>query len=182
MRNRTCWVDRRHYRRSNYFPNSTTVAIDDGDMVVNPTASFHFATGTPNTTATVSNNQIDISFSSSTGYFYPEQFSGVVLTDLTHSLIEDVKIDASSTLAGFTASDLSFTTNKIFINFGRHYSLKSQRRVGSGRADGRCSRAGLTRVARHWSSGVRLFRLAQAQSWRDLRVELLQPMLDTAMR
>ena len=97
-----------------YYPDTGSVYEDDGSAVA-PT-SFFFNTGFPNTTATVGDTQITISFDAGGGAFNGTSFNGPVITDLTSSRITGVTLDAATTLAGFTASDLSFTSNSVSFN------------------------------------------------------------------
>lgn len=97
-----------------YFPDTSTVYQDDGSAVA-PT-SFYFATGYPNTTATVSSDQITLSFDAGGGSFTSATFNGVVITDLTSSDITGVTLDGATSVPGFTASDVSFTSDSVSLN------------------------------------------------------------------
>ncbi|HEX4739824.1 MAG TPA: PEPxxWA-CTERM sorting domain-containing protein [Caulobacteraceae bacterium] len=97
-----------------HFPDTSTVVLDGGGAVA-PT-SFFFSTGLPNTTATVGATQITLSFDAGGGTFNPASFSGVVITDLTEADITGVTLDPSTSVPGFTASDLSFTSDSVSLN------------------------------------------------------------------
>lgn len=49
--------------------------------------------------------------------FSAGDFNGFVLTDYSNSPITSVSIDPASTLSGFTAAGLSWTSNQIFVNW-----------------------------------------------------------------
>jgi hypothetical protein len=97
-----------------YFPDTSTVYQDDGSSVA-PT-SFFFPTGFPNTTATVSSDQITLSFDAGGGAFTSASFNGVVITDLTSSEISGVTLDGATSVPGFNASDISFTSDSVSLN------------------------------------------------------------------
>jgi hypothetical protein len=109
-----------------FYPDLSSPWQNGGDQVVNPQAVFNFATNSPNTTATVSAGQIVLSFDDGDGTFNVSAFNGVVITDLTNSLITGASLDASSTLAGFNTSDISFTSNSVSLDlsgFAVHVAL-----------------------------------------------------------
>src|SRR5580692_3584199 len=99
-----------------YFPDTSTLAIDDGTETVPTAPSFFFPTGTPDTIVSVTDTQITVTFDN-VGPYQPATFSGVVITDETSSDITGATIDAATSAElNFITSDLSFTSNSISIN------------------------------------------------------------------
>ena len=96
---------------THYFPDVNSTNADMGSQVV-PTANFNYfgyydvVVGGDYLTYT----------SGMTGYQWTDStFNGPVLTDL-NATFTSASIDASSTLAGFDASRLTFDANHIYVN------------------------------------------------------------------
>jgi hypothetical protein len=96
-----------------YFPDLSSVFQNDGNQIISPSASFFFPTGTPNVTATVSATSILLTFDAGGGTYTPATFNGVVITDLTNSLITGATLDPSSTLVPF---GITFTGDSVSLN------------------------------------------------------------------
>ncbi|HZZ31755.1 MAG TPA: PEPxxWA-CTERM sorting domain-containing protein [Phenylobacterium sp.] len=98
-----------------FFPIIGSTIEDDGTQVVSPQASYlSFRT----ILTTVNANSI-VSGTTPQGptFFGSADFSGVVITDLSHSNIIGVSIDAASNLVGFDLSRVSFTGDSVSLNF-----------------------------------------------------------------
>lgn len=102
-----------------YYPDlsSTYLDADNGNKLVGAgveVSNIVASVGTMDITAT----QIIIDFSA-TAFFVPGAFNGWVLTDVLAS-IDDftaVTIDAATNMAGFDASNVSFTADTISVNW-----------------------------------------------------------------
>jgi hypothetical protein len=96
---------------SHYFPDLNSTNADMGSQVV-PTANFSYF-GYYN--VVVGGDYLTYT-SGMTGYQWTDStFNGPVLTDL-NATFTSASIDASSTLAGFDASRLTFDANHIYAN------------------------------------------------------------------
>ena len=95
------------------FGKTTEVVANNGNSKVNPTATFY---GQPNQiTTTISATGISLVSGSVTTTFSAYTFNGFVLTDLTNSDISGVTL-LSSSVPGFTANDLTATSDTISVN------------------------------------------------------------------
>jgi len=94
------------------YPTSGSVYQNLGSQVVSPIATFTFANGIA---ATVNSSSILLDLSPNN--FGAASFNGAVFTDLTQSNIIGASLDASSNLAGFDASRLTFSSNSVSFNF-----------------------------------------------------------------
>ena len=98
-----------------FFPDLSSPFEDDGNQAVSPQASF---VSFGQIATTVNANSIDSGNSIVGGLsFTGASFNGVVITDLTHSNIIGVTIDAASNMGGFDLSRVSFTGNSVSLNF-----------------------------------------------------------------
>lgn len=118
-----------------YFPDSSSVYSNQGNQTVSPLATFTFLTGVPNVTAAVGGSSILLSFDANGG-FNGASFNGVKITDLTASNITNVFLDASTSVSGFDASRLSFTSNSVSFNLqgltiGAQNSVRANLSFGS---------------------------------------------------
>jgi len=95
-----------------FYPTVNTVYQDVGNQFISPAATWTFTNGI---VATANSSSIALSLNPNT--FGAAPFNGAVFTDLTHSNIIGASLDASSNLAGFDASRLTFTSNSVSFNF-----------------------------------------------------------------
>lgn len=93
---------------SSIYSNSGTGFTGPG--AASPSVSFFFE----GASATVSDTQIVET--GAVGFYTATAFNGFVITDLTASNVTGVSINGASDFPGFSASDLSFTSNSISIN------------------------------------------------------------------
>lgn len=96
-----------------FFPDTGTVFSNQGNQVVNPTASFTFLTGLPNVTVNVSDTSILATFDNP-GSYTAGTFNGYVITDLTHSLISGLSLVTN--VSGMDAGRVSFTNDSVSVN------------------------------------------------------------------
>jgi hypothetical protein len=97
-----------------FFPNSSNVYSNQGNKLVNPSASFTFPTGIPNVTATVTNSNILTTFDNN-GTYTGAAFNGFKITDVSSDPML-TGVSAVSSIAGFSASRVSFTSNSVSVN------------------------------------------------------------------
>ncbi len=96
---------------SHLFPNQGTLNSDMGTQVV-PTGDFNYVDiyNVVVTDGTITyNSDYGSSWTSAT-------FNGFVVTDETNSLITSVTVDGTTSYAGFSSSDVTFTANQVFVN------------------------------------------------------------------
>jgi len=100
------------------YPDTSTVYLDGGNQVVNPTASFTFFTGATNNFVTVSDTQMQFSWDVGTSKS-GATFNGIEVDIVGGSEpIIGVTIDPSSILpVGFDSSFVSFTGTTVYTNF-----------------------------------------------------------------
>ena len=96
------------------FPDQSSVFQSLGTAPVAPTATFNSFGQTQYvvaaTTLTITNVWgADVNFTSAS-------FNGIVMTDLTNSLITSVTVNAATNLAGFSAANVSFDSSHLFVN------------------------------------------------------------------
>src|SRR6266487_2124912 len=96
------------------FPDQSTVFKTLGTAAVSPTATFSSFGQTQYVVGDTTLAITDIF--AGTVLFTAASFNGIELTELTHSSITSVSIDAATNLAGFSASDVSFDASHIFVN------------------------------------------------------------------
>jgi hypothetical protein len=93
-------------------PTASNIEANFGTQVVNPQANF---TNAETGIGQVIVNSDSIVFNGNGSHFVADTFNGFEITDGTHSLITNVSL-GSSTVPGFTASDISFSANSVFFN------------------------------------------------------------------
>jgi hypothetical protein len=92
-----------------YYPNISTVYSDFGTEVVNPTAFFSLYN---NETTLITNTQIIYTGPDGSGTYASPAFNGYVYDFLdVGNLITSVTVDPSSTLAGFSQSSVTLTSD-----------------------------------------------------------------------
>ena len=96
---------------SHYYPDLNSTNNDMGSQVV-PTANFNYF-GLYD--VAVGGDYLTYTSNLGGAYFIDSTFDGPVLTDL-NATFTSASIDASSTLAGFDASRLTFDANHIYVN------------------------------------------------------------------
>jgi hypothetical protein len=94
-------------------PTTTSIAFDAG---VQKAPAIFDLFSPPLDTVTISANTITAT-TLTDGFFVSEPFVGPEIFDLTNSSIMSVTLDPSSTLLGFTQSDITFTNNSVFLNW-----------------------------------------------------------------
>lgn len=97
------------------FPREGRFSIDGGTAVVSPTALFTFPTGRINPSVEISATSILISFAGN-GRFTRADFNGILLRNLSRSMISAVLLSSAST-PQFEQDRLSFTSDSISFNF-----------------------------------------------------------------
>lgn len=97
------------------FPREGRFSINGGTAVVSPTALFTFPTGRINPSVEISATSILISFAGD-GRFTTTDFNGILLRNLSRSMISAVMLSSGST-PQFQQERLSFTNDSISFNF-----------------------------------------------------------------
>ena len=96
-----------------YYPNLTSAVESIGTFAVPGTSSSYFGVFTMD----VADNSLTANFTDTTSWVAPVPFNGFVLTDETNSPFTGVTVDPATNMAGFTATNVSFTPNQILVDW-----------------------------------------------------------------
>jgi PEP-CTERM motif-containing protein len=94
------------------FPDVNTVFENDGTRTV--PATFSILAG--ELSLAITDTQIILTTLTTTPGFATVAFNGPEIIDLTHSNITNVSFNISSTIPGFSQSDISFNANTVWLN------------------------------------------------------------------
>jgi hypothetical protein len=98
-----------------YFPDTSTLFADGGSSVVSPTATFNFtAAGYSFPTVTVGDTTVTATFDTA-GFYQAATFNGFEIDDVTRNP-GITGVTATSNISGFVASDVSFTSDAVYVN------------------------------------------------------------------
>ncbi len=109
-----------------YVPNLNTLYQDFGKQTVNPTAFFSLFIGE---TTTITDTQIIYTSPPSSGTYLTAPFNGYVYDFIdSGNLIKSVSVDPSSTLSGFSPSEVTLTSDGaggqlVELNLGQGLSF-----------------------------------------------------------
>jgi len=102
------------YNELSFDGSSKSITWNSGNFTVpagNISADFNlFKLSVADTTITVSDFLLS-------GFWFKFNFNGLIVTDLTQGNISGVVIDPSTNMVGLTASDVSFTSNTVMVNW-----------------------------------------------------------------